>query len=360
MPEDRERPDDVAPSGPPLETTSPVYGYTPDPGPPPFGPPGAGPTWPAGPAWPAGAAPPTAPPASDWGAVPGAPPPGPDRPGPARPTGERTGRRRLVAAGVVVLVLVVVGGLVAYLITSGPGPVPTVSPAARSLLRASLAAAEKRGSFHYVSRSTAQGQTQVTVGDAGRDAGTQVITIGSDTFTVVVLGTACYFKGDAEQMVNQLGLSPSVAAAHNEQWISLAPTDIPYASVYAAVTTHQALADNVAFLPHRRLGRSVQRGQHVLGLTGPLVNIKIAGQVQKSKGTAHLYVTVSKPHLPVYYTERGTVGGDKTVFSITFSQWGRPVTVTAPSGAIPFATINTGTGPTGSTGSGGGPSLVAT
>ena len=389
MPEDRERPDDVAAPGAGSETPAPepapaqlpltppvtvppgsagpggpVYGYTSDPPAPPFAGPVYGtpgdvvpPSWPAG-ALPGvtapGAAPPaTPPPGWGWGTEAAAP-------GPAAPPGARRGRRRLMAVGAVVLVLAVVGGLVAYLITSGPGPVPAVSPAARALLRASLAAAEKKGSFHYVSRSTAQGATQVTVGEAGRNAGKQVITIGSDTFTVIVDGTACYFQGDAEQMVNQLGLSASVAAAHNEQWISLAPSDGPYASVYAAVTTRQALVDNIAFLPHRRLGSSVKQGQRVLGITGPLTNIKVAGELQKSKGTAHLYITASKPHLPVSYSERGTLNGTRTTFSIVFSKWGKPVTVTPPTGAVPFATIDTGGGgPSGSSGTGGGPSLVS-
>ena len=87
-------------------------------------------------------------------------------------------------------------------------------------------------------------------------SGKQVITIGSDTFTVLVIGTSCYFQGDANQMVEQLGLPMSIATAHAGQWISLSPGDLPYQSVYVAVTTRSALSSNIAFAPHQESGRS--------------------------------------------------------------------------------------------------------
>jgi hypothetical protein len=259
----------------------------------------------------------------------------------------------VVAVGVVVALLV--GGGVAYLITSGPGPVPRISPAARSLLRSSLAAARAKGSFHYVSRFTQQGVTQTTIGDAGETSGRQVITLGPETFTVLVVGPACYIEGNAGALADQLGLPSTVAAGHAGQWISLAPADVPYQSVYAAVTTRSALADNIDIAPHRRLGPTVQGGRRVIGVTGPMTDISVGGQTQKAKGTAYLYMTASGHHLPVLYSERGTVGGHRTVAAITFSDWGAPVVVTAPAGAVPFSSLGPVTVPTPT----GNPSLVS-
>jgi hypothetical protein len=208
------------------------------------------------------------------------------------------GRRALLTALVVLVVVALVGGGVAYLITSGPGPVPRISPAAQRLLRSSLAAAGKKGSFHYVLHSSSQGVSETTVGDAAPTSGKQVITIGPDTFTVLVIGRACYFQGDAREMVDQLGLSVATATAHAGQWISLAPSDAPYQSVYAAVTAHAALADNIDFAPHRRLPASVVSGHRVIGVSGPLTNFTVAGQTQKAKGTAYLYGGVQAPRAP--------------------------------------------------------------
>ena len=258
------------------------------------------------------------------------------------------GRRRRTLVTVVAVALVVallVGGGVAFLITSGPGPIPLVSPAARSLLHSSLRAAERKGSFHYVSRFTSQGATQTTVGDAGRSSGRQVITIGPHTFTVLVVGSACYFRGDARELVDQLGLPTATATAQDGQWIFLSPGDAPYQSVYAAVTAHSALADNIAFVPHRPLDPTTLSGRRVLGIAGPMTNVSVNGQTQKAKGSATFYVAASD-HVPVRYSEQGKLDNQQSAFTMTFSKWGEPVTVTAPQGAVSFASLgSTGPGP---------------
>lgn len=251
------------------------------------------------------------------------------------------GRRRRTFVTVTALVLVVallVGGGVAFLITTGPGPVPRISPAAQRLLRSSLQAAARQGTFHYVSRFTSRGVTQTTVGDAGKNSGRQRITIGSDSFDVLVIGTACYFRGDARQLTDQLGVPASVASTYDGQWISLAPGDAPYQSVYAAVTAHDALAENIAFVPHRQLDSTRLSGRRVLGIAGPLVNVSVNGQTQKAKGTAQFYVAAVS-HLPVRYSEKGTVQNQPGTFTMTFSAWGQPVTVDTPPGAVSFAIL---------------------
>jgi len=250
--------------------------------------------------------------------------------------------------GLVVVILVGVGvGLIA---TSGSSPSTSISPVARRLARSALAATIQRGSFHYVSEFTSQGQTQRTVGDAGPSSGKQVITIGTDTFTVLVIGTACYFQGNERQIVEQLGLPIAVAAAHSGQWISLAPGDAPYASVYVAVTTRSALDTNVVFAPHQQLGPSTRAGYPVLGITGPMTNETVEGQTQRAQGTADLYVTTSRPHLPVLYTENGKIDKVASKLAMTFSKWGEAVSVSAPSGAVSYASLETGAGTTPTTG----------
>ncbi|HUI03928.1 MAG TPA: hypothetical protein VLZ77_10325 [Acidimicrobiales bacterium] len=260
-----------------------------------------------------------------------------------------------------VVVLLLVGAGVALAVTSGSSSAPSarVSPAAGRLVRSALARAAAAHSFHYTSRFTAQGATGVTVGDAGPTSGRQVITQGPDTFTVVVVGTACYFQGDAAQMQEQLGLARAAATAHANQWISLAPGDAPYASVYVAVTSDSALKTNIAFRPHLELGASTVSGHRVEGVSGPMTSITVAGQVQRAKGTAAMYVD-SGNHLPVRYTQHGTINGQSSTLQLDFSKWGEPVDETAPSGAVSFASIDTGGGLTPGPGGGGSPVLTAT
>lgn len=259
----------------------------------------------------------------------------------------RPGRTAVISASVGLAVVILVGVAVTLIVTSGPGPT-AISPNARHLVRAALTATIDAGSFHYVSRFTSQGVTQTTVGDAGASAGRQVITIGPDTFTVLVSGASCFFQGNERQMVEQLGLPVAVASAHAGQWISLAPDDPPYQSVYVAVRTRSALNSNIAFVPHQEVGTSTRSGYHVLGIRGPMSNQIVNGQTQKAKGTAILYLTTSHPHLPVEYTENGTitVGGQsaKGKLEMTFSRWGEAVTVNAPQGAVSYSSLGAGNG----------------
>jgi hypothetical protein len=187
------------------------------------------------------------------------------------------------------------------------------------------------------------------VGDAGPSSGRQVITVGSDTFTVLVVGTACYFQGDARQMVENLGVPTSVATAHAGQWISLKAGDLPYQSVYVAVTTRSALSSNIAFAPHQEVGTSTRGGIRVVGISGSMTNQTVNGQLELARGKAMLYVTTSRPHLPVEYTENGKTGTTVTNLAasklvMTFSKWGEAVSVTAPKEAVSYASLGVGSG----------------
>jgi len=151
-------------------------------------------------------------------------------------------------------------------------------------------------------------------------------------------------------LVDQLGLPVSIAAPHAGQWISLAPGDAPYQSVYVAVTTRSALNANIAFAPRQQSGTSRRAGYRVLGITGPMSDQVVNGQTFKAKGNADLYVTASRPHLPVEYTENGKINKIASKLDMTFSKWGEVVSVTAPTGAVPYASLGAGNGTTPTTG----------
>ncbi len=57
-------------------------------------------------------------------------------------------------------------------------------------------------------------------------------------------------------------------------------------------------------------------------------NEVVNGQLQRAKGTADLYVTTSRPHLPVEYTEKGKIDKVASTLVMTFSRWGEHLTVT--------------------------------
>jgi hypothetical protein len=244
----------------------------------------------------------------------------------------------------IALVVAAAGTAVGVWLGTG-GPANAGTPAtARQLVRSSLADARAAGSFHYLSSSTSSSATttnvsQVTNGDAAADSGRQVITLSGDTFDVVVSQTTAYFRGDAAAMVVNLGIPIGVAEAHAGQWIALVPGEAPYQSVEIAVTTASALDQNITFSARKDLGSARVDGRQTTAIEGPMSPV----DGQPARGTATLYVSTSRHPLPVRYVERGTVGSGSSMsrlsFSITFSQWGEHVGVTAPAGATPFTAL---------------------
>ena len=333
----------------PSESLPPVYppGYAPSPG--------TEPSYQAPAPWAPAAFPPTA------GYAPVGPPPGPPMAGlPGysngalpEPSGRRP-RRRVVTVVVIALVLALVlaGGGVAVFVggsnTTVTNPSKTaISPAARQLLQSALSAARRVNAFHYVATSSlsgSQGFSQKTIGDAGPSSGRQDITVAGQKFTVLVVGQACYLEGNAAALTANLGLSSASATAHAGQWISLAQSDAPYASVYAAVTAPSALADNITVKPQSQLPAGRVDGRRVQIVSGAIAPITIGNQTQAPKGTATLAVRASSPHLPVRYTERGTQGRQTSRSTVTFGRWGEAVSITAPSGAVTYASLGVGSG----------------
>jgi hypothetical protein len=254
---------------------------------------------------------------------------------------------------VVVVVLALAAGVGALIAQQPSTTVSTVpgsssSPAATQILRTALAAAKRVGTFHYVATSSVtgpQGYRQKTLGEAGVDSGRQVITLATQKFVVLVVGSACYLKGNAAALTANLGLPSSIASAHVGQWISLTRADGPYASVYAAVTASSALADNITITPRHQLRDTRIGGRSVQVITGAIAPLPGAGgQAQTPKGTATLAVRTGGSHLPVRYTEQGSIAKQKSVSTVTFTGWGDPVNITAPSGAVAYSSLGVGTG----------------
>jgi hypothetical protein len=55
-------------------------------------------------------------------------------------------------------------------------------------------------------------------------------------------------------------------------------------------------------------------------------------------------VRFGAPHLPVRYTQHNTQTGGQGTSRVTFSRWGEPVTVTAPTGAVAYSTLGGASG----------------
>ncbi len=265
-------------------------------------------------------------------------------------------------AGVAVAVVLVAGvavGVPLGLLSRGGGSTPSrnaslaPSPAssavaqARALYQQALVAANGSAGFHYVAVSSGGGNgNQKIVGDAGRDGGTQLITMdstyGPEQFSLVLVAGTVYFQGNGPALRDQLGVPAANTAGLTGKWIAVSSGDGPYAIVAPGITVtdqvQETVLDPTSTTP---VGSGTAR---IVGT--------VPTQQGSSTGPAHLDIAAGS-HLPIVYVAEVTSSGATTTSTVTFSAWGKTPSATAPSGAVAWSTLGASQ-PPGGYGSGGG------
>jgi hypothetical protein len=271
-----------------------------------------------------------------------APPPPP--PAPSATPGTRRSRPLLAAAAVAGALIAGVGvGVPIGFLTRDSAPTPSStasvapSPAsgaaaqARALYQQAIAAASASAGFHYVAVSHGGIGNQTIAGDAGRDGGTQEITMdstyGPEQFSLVLVGGTVYFHGNGPGLQDQLGVPAATAAGLVGKWISVSSGDGPYGVVAPGITvTDQVGETGLVPASSRTLSAGTQR-----------ISGTVPAQLGGS-GQAHLDIAASS-HLPISYVSTLTGGGVTSSSTNTFSNWGNAPSVTAPSGAVAWSTL---------------------
>jgi hypothetical protein len=263
-----------------------------------------------------------------------------------------SGRARwaIPVVGLIVLIGVITGGLV--FVTSGkssPSAIQSPAEANAALYAAALAS----GSFHYSVSSTAtlEGKAVVAsqIGNVGRNEGVQYMTSPIGDYEVIVINSMAYMKPNATMVENTFGYSPSEAASLAGRWISFTPSDAPYSSVAADVTT-ETTWNNPSDSPDNGLPTTPVSVSGVYTLNGQSVQsvrYSIRGTSKTASGSESggetMVFSATDPHLPISATDQlsGTTGQQTASESdkVTFTQWGLPVSLTAPTGSIPYSTL---------------------
>ncbi len=266
------------------------------------------------------------------------------------PAPPRSSRSKVVAvAAILVLVLgAVVGTFLAF---SNSGPTAIQSPGEANA--ALYAAATASGSFHYVDKSSGVvGGSPVTSaqsGDSGLREGVQYMVSTVGNYEVIVINSVAYMKGDLLTLENNFGFSPSTAAPYVNRWIEFTPSDAPYTAVAANVTSRstwgdasQSPTDGLPTTPRSVSPIATMNGQSVQHVDYSMQGASKAGG-STYVGTERIYFDANGPHVPYYLGEQlsGTTGQAHATenVSVTFSRWGENVTVTAPTGAIPYSSL---------------------
>jgi hypothetical protein len=205
------------------------------------------------------------------------------------------------------------------------------------VLKAALAAAKKSGAAHYVLKSIgpAKGEEQMVTGDSGITDGRQVIIGAGARWEALVVNGKVFISGDAKGLEDE-GFPSSVAVTYAGKWISIAPTDSPYKSVIAELALYPALQELSPTGKLTLTAPTTRDGRQVVGVRGSVRTSKGS----TAKGTVILYVSTTSPTVPVAYSATATDQGQTAVETGTFSDWGEPVHLTAPTPSIAFSKIS--------------------
>ena len=237
------------------------------------------------------------------------------------------GSRTLITGG---LIAAIVAGLVGLAVIwrspiaplSVPPPVPS-SPG-RALFARATNDAGLQGWVHISVSATFGTTATVLTGDVGPSDGQETIHIGKQSATAIYLGQVAYAHFDSAALAQALGL-PSMSAAAFGRWVSFEPADRGFGPLTQGLTLSSAVSQLFHWPDHLSLGSPpTVDGQQVVPITG---EARLGGRTIK----ATLDVTRSAHPLPVEINASGTAASE----TVIFSNWGRPVTIAAPSGAQP-------------------------
>jgi len=238
------------------------------------------------------------------------------------------GSRTVITGG---LVAAIAAGLVGIALiwrtptpaASVPSPALIASPGQILFAHATHDAA-LQGWVHLAVSSTVGTTATVEAVDAGPTVGQQTITIGTQTATLLYVGKVAYLRAESATLAQAAGL-PTITAADVGKWISYTPADRGYSSLITGLTLPSLVTQILNGPRDLTLGSpTTVDGQLVVPITG---EARYAGKLVN----VTLDVTRGSDPLPV---EINAVSRGANETSI-FSNWGKPVTITAPSGAQP-------------------------
>ena len=207
---------------------------------------------------------------------------------------------------------------------AGAAVAATVSPAQQ--VASAVNAGVEEHSVRWVSTESANGVKLGIISDVGRAAGSQIITwtegSSEGILSVVLVSGTAYIIGNGAGLYLQ-GFTTAAATKEANKWIAVKPSSAAYASAAAGLTISTALN------PLHMTGPvSVVPGATILGMTTRGFK-GTSKPFQGQPGAAEkLYLRFSGAPLPVEAVQANT--------TTVFDNWGEPIKVTAPLGAVPI------------------------
>lgn len=174
--------------------------------------------------------------------------------------------------------------------------------------------------------------------DIGTASGRTVYTSGDVSISNLLVGGIDYFSTNTAGVLAANGISQAEAEKLAEEWISMRP-GASYGNGYLSYANGiqgMTLASQADALrlpgPLKRTGPVVAQGVAVYGVSGGAT----AYFSTTKSATETVYIAASGTLLPVSVSANS---GNGTVTTCNFSNWGKPVDLSAPPHPVPLTSI---------------------
>lgn len=209
------------------------------------------------------------------------------------------------------------------------GAASSAGPSAQALLTSALRNAVASRGVHESVHEDGSGVSVTMTNDIGSTSGRQAIDANGGHSVVIVAGGRAYFRGDATALAGYYQFPAAAADTFAGKWIAMRPGDPGYGDVSGAVTLASDFGQFSLNAPLTKRPVTLPDGQRAIAIVGTE-----AGPTGATV-PATLYVTATGVTLPIELR----AGNQQISQTVIWADWGRPVSLAAPSGAVAFSTL---------------------
>ena len=204
------------------------------------------------------------------------------------------------------------------------------------LISKSQNAVQSAGSVHFVD-ITQIGKTDKTItGDIGPTAAQEVLTeSGVPTLQVRFVSNTVYLLTTSTSVLQfTLQLAPAAAQVQTNKWISLTPSDKPYATITQSLSITSALS---IYYPTSTTTAKIGATRTVRGIK--VVPITGTSSPQKNVSAETTVFIAAATSLPAAGALSAKTNSTTESKQGVFRSWGVPVSVEAPAGSTPYSSL---------------------
>lgn len=211
---------------------------------------------------------------------------------------------------------------------SSPAPAASSRPietlSAGDILAAAGTAANAKGAVHTVASLVQGKESASVVNDTGAKNGRQVITSGKQHTEILLVDGIAYLRANEEALLEFFGFPPDDASKHADKWLSFTVPDPGYGELVETLDMPTMIENITLTGDLTKTAVTTIEGRRVIGIRGE----------HPQGGTGTLYVASEGEPLPVRLDIADQEGSNG---SIVFSDWGKTVSLKAPSSATPMS-----------------------